>query len=103
MASNVVNRLELAALAGESHGKVAPLGERLDLVGHVKVKLTAVLGGAELSVAKLFALTPNEVLELDRAVDAPVDIRLNDKVIARGALVAVGDNFGVRISEVLPE
>lgn len=101
--SSIVNRLDLPALAALSNDKSAPLGERLDLVAHVKVKLTIGLGGAEISIGKLFSLSPSEVVTLDRDVDAPVDIRLNDKVIARGTLVAVGDKFGVRVTEVQAE
>jgi flagellar motor switch protein FliN/FliY len=100
--SNVVNNIELAELAG-SGDRTPALGERLDLIGHVKVKLTVALGAAELTVAKLFALSPNDVVALDRSVEAPVDIRLNDKVIARGTLVAVGDNFGVRVTDISRE
>lgn len=76
------------------------LGERLDLVGHVKVKLAVNLGGAEITVARLFGLGAGEVVALDREVDAPVDVLLNGKVIARGMLVAVGDKFGVRVTEI---
>jgi flagellar motor switch protein FliN/FliY len=101
--SNTVNRLDLPPLAAATSDKAAPLGDRLDLVAHVKVKLTISLGTAEISIGKLFSLSPSEVIALDRDVDAPVDIRLNDKVIARGALVAVGDKFGVRVTEVQQE
>lgn len=100
--SNVVNNIELAELTGSGE-RTPALGERLDLIGHVKVKLTVALGAAELTVAKLFALSPNDVVALDRSVEAPVDIRLNDKVIARGTLVAVGDNFGVRVTDISRE
>jgi flagellar motor switch protein FliN/FliY len=48
----------------------------------------------------LFSLTANDVIVLDRDADAPIDIRLNDKLIARGMLVAAGDKFGVRITEI---
>lgn len=103
MSGNVVSRVELSPLsqAGQS-GTAKPLGERMDLVSHVKVKLEASLGDAELSIDRLFALAANDVVVLDRDADAPVDIRLNDKVIARGTLVAVGDKFGVRITEIRP-
>lgn len=104
MASNVVSRVDLQPLADGSGMSGAPiLGERLDLVGHLRVKVTVCLGSAELTLAKLFSLSASDVISLDRAVDAPVDVRLNEKVIARGALVAVGDNFGVRISEIVQE
>src|SRR3990170_4529589 len=100
--SNVVTNIEFGELTG-GNDRTPVLGERLDLIGHVKVKLTVALGAAELSVAKLFSLSPNDVVTLDRSVDAPVDIRLNDKVIARGTLVAVGDNFGVRVTDIARE
>jgi flagellar motor switch protein FliN/FliY len=100
--SNVVSNIELEELTGSSD-RTPALGERLDLIGHVKVKLTVALGATELSIAKLFSLSPNDVLALDRGVEAPVDIRLNEKVIARGTLVAVGDNFGVRVTDILRE
>jgi flagellar motor switch protein FliN len=101
--SSIVNRLDLPTLVAVSKDKAAPLGERLDLVSHVKVKLTITLGGAEMSVGELFSLSANDVVTLDRDVDAPVDIRLNSKVVARGVLVAVGDKFGVRVTEVQTE
>jgi flagellar motor switch protein FliN len=101
--SSIVNRLDLPALAALPSDKTTRLAERLDLVAHVKVRLTICLGGAEISIEKLLALSPSEVITLDRDVDAPVDIRLNDRVIARGALVAVGDKFGVRVTEVQAE
>ena len=100
--SNVASNIELVDLTGGAD-RTPALGERLDLIGHVKVKLTVALGAAELSIAKLFSLSPSDVLTLDRSVEAPVDIRLNDKVIARGTLVAVGDNFGVRVTDILRE
>lgn len=102
MSTTTVNRIDLPALTPGAE-KGPALGERLDLVGHVKVKLSIGLGSAELSIGKLFALTAGDVVTLDRAVDAPVDIRLNDKVVARGSLVAVGDNFGVRVTEIQRE
>lgn len=103
MSATVVNRIDLPALSGAGIDKGSALGERLDLVGHVKVKLAIGLGGAEISIGKLFSLSQGDVVTLDRDVEAPVDIRLNDKLIARGMLVAVGDKFGVRVTEIQPE
>ena len=99
--SSVVSRVELPALVAGDKGRA--LGERLDLVEHVQVKLVVTLGEAEMSISKLFSLAANDVVTLDRDADAPVDIRLNGKVVARGALVAVGDKFGVRVTEIQPE
>jgi flagellar motor switch protein FliN len=64
------------------------------------VRVTVSLGETEIPIAKLFSLASGDVVALDRDADAPVDIRVNDRLIARGVLVAVGDQFGVRITEI---
>ncbi len=100
MSQTVVNRLDLPPLAPASTSKGAPLGERFDLVDEVKVQLSVTLGSAEISMARLFALAAGDVVTLDRDADAPIDVRLNGKLVARGTLVAIGDKFGVRITEI---
>ena len=100
--SSVVSRVDLPLLTTVPD-KGRPLGERLDLVEHVQVKLTVTVGDAEIDVARLFSLATNDVVTLDRDADAPVDIRLNGRVVARGMLVASGDKFGVRITEIQSE
>ena len=100
MSSKVVSAIELPTLVGGGD-RSAVLGERLDLVEHVKVKVSVTLGGSEMPLGKLFSLTSGDVVALDRDVDAPVDVRLHGKLIARGHLVAVGDKFGVRVSEIV--
>jgi flagellar motor switch protein FliN/FliY len=66
----------------------------------VSVKLEVVLGQATLSVKDLFALAHGDTLPLDTELDAPVWLQLDGKTIGRGHLVAVGDRFGLRITEV---
>jgi flagellar motor switch protein FliN/FliY len=100
--SNVVNRVDLPIL-NQSGEKGRALGERLDLVEQVQVKLTVSLGEAEINIGKLFGLAANDVVTLDREADAPVDIKLHGKIIARGSLVVVGDKFGVRVTEIRAE
>jgi flagellar motor switch protein FliN/FliY len=96
----VVNRLDLPSLTAAPLPKGPSLGERLDLVEEVKVQLSVTLGNAELTMGQLFALSAGDVLSLDRDADAPVDVRLNGKLVARGLIVAIGDKFGVRITEI---
>lgn len=73
----------------------------LSLVGHVKVRLTAVLGDVELSLADLFELKAGKVLSLSQSLDEPVVLQLNGKAVATAQLVAVDDHFGVQIVQVL--
>lgn len=71
-----------------------------DWIKDVKVDLTVVVGRATTTVEKLFAIKVGEVLELDTAVDGPVELRLDGRLIAKGHLMAVGSRFGIRISEI---
>ena len=100
MSSTVVKGLELAPISHGLADKGERLGQRLDLVEHIKVHLTVTLGSAEIDVGRLFAIGAGEVVVLDRDVESPVDVRLGDKLIARGELVAAGDRFAVRITEI---
>ena len=72
----------------------------LNAIEHVKVKLTVRIGEAEISIGELNHMKEDHVLRLDNLVDEPVDILLEGRVVARGQLVAVDDNFGVRITEL---
>jgi flagellar motor switch protein FliN/FliY len=78
------------------------LAGNLQLIKDVKVKVMVCVGRAEVTVKELFALKDDSVLKLESATTDPVEILLDGKVIARGTLVAVGDNFGVSITEIAP-
>ena len=85
----------------KSAGDGAPLvAKNVDLVRGVKVRLQVRLGECEMSVGELFDLKADAVIELDREVTAPVDVLLDGRLIARGTLVAAGDHFGVRVTEI---
>jgi flagellar motor switch protein FliN len=77
------------------------LAGNLQLIKDVKVKVMVCVGRAELTVKDLFALKDDSVLTLESATTDPVEVLLEGKVIARGNLVAVGDNFGVSITEIV--
>ncbi|MGK6317900.1 FliM/FliN family flagellar motor switch protein [Sphingomonas sp. DT-204] len=70
------------------------------LVDTVEVVLEAYVGEARLTVAELGALRPGTAVTLDAALNRAVELRLNGVMVARGELVAVGDNFGVRLTEI---
>jgi flagellar motor switch protein FliN/FliY len=54
-----------------------------------------------LTVAEVLGLGPGSVVELDRLAGEPVDILVNDRLIARGEVVVVDENFGIRVVEVV--
>lgn len=71
------------------------------IIAGVKVNVEVVVGAAELSVQELFALQQGSVVALSQLHDAPLEVRLDEKTIALGSLVVVGENFGVRITDIL--
>lgn len=72
----------------------------LGLLAGVHVELSVELGRSRLSMQDLLTLAPGAVVELDRPADAAVDILVNGTVVARGEVVVVNGEFGVRISEI---
>jgi flagellar motor switch protein FliN/FliY len=66
----------------------------------VNVALKVRLGEFTITIEDLLALKAGSVVTLDAKLNDLVELRLNDSVVARGEIVAVGDNFGVRIVDV---
>lgn len=66
----------------------------------VRVALRARLGEVALSVEELLALKSGQVLQLDRMLGEPLELLLNDTLVARGEIVAVDDHFAIRLTDV---
>ncbi len=75
--------------------------QRLELLADLELNVTVELGRTTLTVAEVLALGPGSIIELDRIAGEPVDILVNDRLVARGEVVVVDENFGVRVVEVL--
>jgi flagellar motor switch protein FliN/FliY len=84
-------------------GDGSPLGESRDLrlLAEVQVELAVELGRVKLPLRDLLSLAPGAVLELDRSADAPVDVLVNGCLVARGEVVVIDGEFGVRITAVV--
>ncbi|MGY1708628.1 flagellar motor switch protein FliN [Geodermatophilus sp. SYSU D00758] len=75
----------------------------LDLLRHVAMEVTVEIGRTRMTVGELLSLHPGEVVELDRAASAPADLLVNGTLIARGEVVVVDEDFGLRISEIVTD
>ena len=75
--------------------------KNLDLLLDVEMPVSVSFGRAQLPLKYLIKLTTGSIVELGRSVSEPVDIIVNNTVIALGEVVVVGGNFGVRIKEIL--
>jgi flagellar motor switch protein FliN/FliY len=73
----------------------------LNLVLDVPVNLTIELGSCQLPMKEVLQLNIGSVVQLDKPADAPVELNVNGKLIARGEVVVVEDRFGVKVTEVL--
>ncbi|GEL47310.1 flagellar motor switch protein FliN [Cellulomonas hominis] len=72
----------------------------LNVLYDVEMTLTAELGRTKLPVRQVLELTPGAVLELDRAAGSPADVMVNGRLIARGEVVVIDEEFGIRITEI---
>jgi flagellar motor switch protein FliN/FliY len=73
----------------------------LNIVLDVPVSLTIELGGCQLPMREVLQLNVGSVVQLDKAADAPVELSINGKLIARGEVIVIEDRFGVKITEVI--
>jgi flagellar motor switch protein FliN/FliY len=84
----------------KKNGSVADQ-QNLDLLMNVPLQITAELGRCKLQIAEILKLGTGSIVELDRLAGGPVDLLVNSKLVARGEVVAIDDNFGVRVTELI--
>ena len=75
--------------------------ENLDVILDIDLPLSVRFGHAELTLDALTKLGPGSLIELARLPDDPVELLVNGKLVARGEVVVVGGNYGVRVHEVV--
>lgn len=75
--------------------------EKFKVLYDVDMTLSAEVGRTRLPLRQVLDLVPGSVLELDRPAGAPADILVNGRLIARGEIVVVGEDYAVRIAEVV--
>ena len=81
--------------------EVTGAGGSIDILLDMDVPVMVAIGQTEIPVRRLLKLGPGSVLQLDKSIDAPVDLYLRDTKFATGAVVVVNDRFAVRIKRIL--
>ena len=74
---------------------------RLEILLDVPLDISVELGRSRMSIQELLALGPGSVVELDKVAGEPLDILVNQRLVARGEAVVVNDKFGVRITDII--
>jgi flagellar motor switch protein FliN len=94
----------VAALGGEDAGlaefRSPATADRLDILQHVEIPVSVSFGRTRMQLRDLLGLSNGSVVHLDKELGDHVEVRVNNRVIARGEVVAVDGNYGVRILEM---
>ena len=94
---------EKASNASGSSESAAPLPSgAMRVLYDVEMTLTTEIGRTRLPVRDVLDLTPGSILELDRSAGSPADVMVNGRLVARGEVVVVDDEYAVRITEIVP-
>lgn len=73
----------------------------LNLILDIPLKVTVELGRTKMPVSELLNLTQGSVIELNKLAGEPMEVYVNDKLIARGEAVVVNEKFGVRLTDII--
>lgn len=98
MSTPVVQSAQMSQLTGVAGAQGAG---NMELLMDVPLQVTVELGRTSKLVKEVLALGPGSVLELDKLAGEPVDILVNEKPIAKGEVVVIDENFGIRVTEIL--
>lgn len=93
---------EFAPMSPTPLGTPAPGSANLDLVHDIPLQISAVLGRSRMPLREVVSLQPGNVFELEKSNAEPIDLYVNNILIARGEVVVVDDKFAVKISELNP-
>jgi flagellar motor switch protein FliN len=87
----------------DSHSETADKGQiHTDVLQNIPVTLSIEVGRAQIKIRDLMRLTQGSVVELDRIAGEPLDLLVNNTVVAQGEVVLVNDRYGIRLTRVVP-
>ena len=92
-----------AKLHKEDDGLSANNVDKLNLLKDVEIPVSVEIGRTCLAVREILDLERGSIITLEKEADEPMDIRVNGKLIARGEIVVVKENFGIRITDIITD
>ncbi|HBY20884.1 MAG: flagellar motor switch protein FliN [Clostridiales bacterium GWE2_32_10] len=75
--------------------------ENIDLIMDVPLEVTVELGRSHKSIREILEFAPGTIIELDKLAGEPIDILVNGKFVAKGEVIVIDENFGIRITEII--
>ena len=91
------------AIPTETPGLAEDYAPDLSLVRDVNVVASVEVGRRQMTLADALNIAPGAIIQLNREIDSPLDLRINGQLVARGEVVVVDNDFGLRIVEVVDD
>lgn len=92
-----MSEIEQPGMEAAEKGQIHP-----DVLQNIPVTLSIEVGRAVIKIRDLMRLTQGSVVELDRIAGEPLDLLVNNTVVAQGEVVLVNDRYGIRLTRVVP-
>lgn len=99
--NNILSAVGMPPAPGASEAKAPPTHQNLDMILDIELTVKARLGRVEMPIGEILALGPGSIIDVGHLVDEPIELLVNDKLIARGDVVVVDEKFGLRITEIV--
>lgn len=89
--------------AGGASSPAANAGpvQSLDFILDIPLKVTVELGRAKMSIREILDMGQGSVIELSKLAGEPLEVLINDKLVARGEVVVVNEKFGIRLTDII--
>jgi flagellar motor switch protein FliN/FliY len=87
----------------EQYHEVAPETKNLNMLLDIPLQVTVELGRTSRSIKEILEMGAGSIIELDKLAGEPVDILVNQQLIAYGEVVVIDENFGVRITDIVSQ
>jgi len=92
--------LDISSLENLERPKKIEKSKTYNLLLDVELELSAILGETDISLKKVLDITKGSIIELDNKTSAPIKLLANGSEIAKGEVVIIEDNFGLRITDI---
>jgi flagellar motor switch protein FliN/FliY len=96
-----VQPVQFANFGGQAYE--GPDTTNLNLLLDIPLKVTVELGRTQKQIKDILELSQGSIIELDKLAGEPVDILVNNKLIAKGEVVVIDENFGVRVTDIVSQ
>lgn len=90
-----------AGAAPKSQGGGSPAVQSLDFILDIPLKVTVELGRSKMAIRDILQLAQGSVVELSKFAGEPLEVLVNEKLIARGEVVVVNEKFGIRLTDII--